>query len=250
MKNSLRLVAMLALALGANGCILIADFDPTGGPVSLTGEWNIDVGDGQLAPDEFSCTLAGISDLELRIYDDEFLNHYSDATLTFPCEAGAFISQPMLMHGLYRTRWVALDEQGFEVARSALEPLDVTLVTSAVVAPATFVVTSPAPLPQGDLELTLEWDTDPSSFFTAGTCGSAKVDSLKFRVLDGFGALLSEGDAPCTESLIFEDLAYGDYSVEIVGLLDGVTYWNTLCSPLSLSAPQSGYICSIDRTDF
>jgi len=249
MGKSLRLMALLSLAIGANGCILVADFDPTGGPVSLTGQWSVDIGDGQLAPDAVSCTAAGITELELRVYDDDFLNYYSDSRLRFPCEAGFFASGPMLMHGQYRTRWLAYDANGFEVARSELMPLDASLTTTAIVAPATFIVTQPVPLARGNLDLTLEWDNDPTTLFSPGTCGSAKVDVLQYIVRDEFGAIISEGQAPCTESLIFEDLNFGSYSVEILGAIDGSWLWSSACSPLPLSSVEGAYICGIERND-
>ena len=249
MRNYAKIGLFLSLCLSASGCILLTSFDPTGTDVSLAGEWHIDLGAGPQLADGNSCAAAGISEVELRIYDDEFSAYYTNHDLRFDCDQGIFQTSPLLLHGRYRTRWLAYDNEGFEIARSDKELLDVTTATQTFLPAPTFLVISPPPILDGELHLALEWDSDLGPNIVPDTCGGAKVDALHYIVRDELGQLLAEGDSPCTESLVFEALGYGTYSVEILGAEAGFYAWSSLCEPLTLDSPVNSYQCLIERRD-
>jgi len=250
MRNCFKIGLFFSLCLSASGCILLASFDPTGTDVSLAGEWHIDFGDGPQLADATSCADAGIGEVELRIYDDEFSTYYTSNELRFDCAQGAFDTRPLLLHGRYRTRWLAYDINGFEIARSEKELIDVTFATAAHLPPPTFSVIGPPPILDGELHLALEWDSNIGPDIVPDTCGGAKVDALHYIVRDGLGQILAEGDSACTETLIFDALAYDTYSVEVLGAEAGFYAWSGVCEPLTLDSPINSYSCLIERRDF
>ncbi len=103
---------MLGLAM-TSGCIVEVTFEPLGGDVSVDGQWTID----GATPSAANCAAAGITDVELRIYETIGSDFYTDATLREPCSVGAFTTGPFLLADTYRLQWVAYNGVN-EVARS------------------------------------------------------------------------------------------------------------------------------------
>jgi hypothetical protein len=234
----LRAIVVLAMA----SCVVQVGFDPTEGPVEVTGQWTVS---GQV-PDVVAC--GPIDTVRLVICDAINTSCYDDPTgrFEFPCESGGFSDPTALLHGRYAIHWEAFDSAGRRIAESAPMIFDVSMpsVTFATLPTIDFILPS-------SLSFELFWDTGAGY----GTCDDAIVDGgiTWSLVLNGnVGAPIATYAGPCVDAIDRTDapvgaLPPGTYDLIVSGSATDSTSWSGTCAGIVLvQGAQLLVDCDID----
>lgn len=102
------------------------------------------------------------------------------------------------------------------------------------------------------LAVDLYWDENPRpDRFAGGTCGTAGVSWMEWRLVDANGDTVvksGKGGEECQDGFTFDGFRPGTYELEITGYDDqDVDLWSTLCTGLTLDRFDQLYACEIDQ---
>lgn len=176
-------IAVLGALAAASGCVVEVTFDPIGGDVAVDGSWTIDGGPATVE----SCATAGITDIELQIFDSVRNVSYTDGTLRGACEDGGFTTGPFLLADTYRLQWVAYDGIR-EVGRSGFQSVSAA-PGDTILADVDFLSPEPAFDPTGgDVSLDVTW-TIGGGVADAGTCAANGITDVEVLIWNQAGTM-------------------------------------------------------------
>ena len=102
------------------------------------------------------------------------------------------------------------------------------------------------------LSIDLLWDKSASSHFSEGTCDSANVSWMEWKLKDAPGHVVRANDADntdCQPGMDFFDLDPGTYTLAVTGYdSQDAQIWASKCTKLALDRFDTLYECQIDQT--
>jgi hypothetical protein len=102
------------------------------------------------------------------------------------------------------------------------------------------------------LSIELFWDARPeTNSFVGGTCLSADVESMEWRLIlhheDGEDEVVAEREEKCHNAIDVLEPERGDYTLEVTGRTeDGDALWNVECTGLTVLRFDVAYECDIE----
>ena len=188
-------------ALGM-GCEVEPPFDPIGGNVAIEGSWTVD----GAAPSLAACDAAGVTNVELRLYDRFGSEYFSDVQHVASCADGTLSTAARFRAGTYRVQWHALDARGSRVWRSGFDTItandgDVIVSTTDIppAAPAGFD-------PRGtEVSLSGEWQVN-GDLPNATSCAATNIATVQVVFYD------SDGTSPYTDADFTFSCADGSFN--------------------------------------
>jgi hypothetical protein len=102
------------------------------------------------------------------------------------------------------------------------------------------------------LSVDLLWDKSPGERFASGSCESADVVYMEWKLEDEKGHSVrkseDEDDKECQAGFDFFDLEPGEYTLTVTGYdADDAPVWASECTGLSIERFDSLYACRIEQ---
>jgi hypothetical protein len=220
--KSLRFPA-LALILGGFG-LLSSGCTTTSYDVQIDALWTISGGTPTLG----ACSQAGISEVELVIYDNPSATVVRRVFTSY-CEDGGFVTGYTLPYGYYYYQWTGYDRDGNPIQESSILDLDARFDTLAQLPIVDF---DPPPT---SIQVNVYWDTGAAY----GTCASAVVDDgMDYYLVNPNtgGYVVTAENVGCADTIFidYEDDGWAptrlSYDVDIYGYATDLTQWQGTCT--------------------